>query len=198
MGTCHSATSRRGSSWHADGTNSDRTSATAWSTSEKKGADGDGAEHEAAGVNPGELFGVVAPRCVITVCVLALAVALVYAARDPNLHQVVVSSGAPGTRGQEIGSRAEQGIGPFDEAGAAAALGRLEQMARACTRGAAAQQVTVRVTFGPNGEAVGVRVEPRERIGEEAAACLESVFRQAHLRPFEGEPQTLNRCVQVR
>lgn len=135
-------------------------------------------------------FETVWPRCAVTAGLLALAVALVWAARSPGPHEraSVLASAGQRSAEQDVSAEAED---EFDDAKTLALLDRIRAAAVVCTERLSPRKVTVRVTFYPSGEAGNVDIDERARIDDATADCLDTVFGLARVHPFRGPPRTV-------
>ena len=88
---------------------------------------------------------------------------------------------------------------PFDPAAASAALSAAAGGAASCrtdsTEGP--KSVTVAVTFAPSGRVTTATIMGGQFAGTPVGGCIAQAFKSAHVPPFEGDPVTVKKTVQL-
>lgn len=86
----------------------------------------------------------------------------------------------------------------FDRAAAFAALEAAANTARTCQQpGGPSGEARVKVVFAPNGEVSSASVDDPPFAGTPIGGCIASAFRSARVPPFDGEPVTLEKSVEI-
>jgi hypothetical protein len=96
-------------------------------------------------------------------------------------------------------SAAPEASHAFDPAAASAALSAAAGGAAACrtdsTEGA--KSVTVAVTFAPSGRVTTATIMGGQFAGTPVGGCIAQAFKSAHVPPFDGDPVTVKKTVQL-